>query len=239
MSIQVPAGTKSKSDEVRQRVLGTKPLPKIREVFSKVQREESRKKVMMGSPQSKTDSVVTPIENSTMAACGVQSQTNAGKERPRCDHCQRPGQYKDTCRKLHGKQADWKPRFEREGRSNLATGTKTTTNESSMFSKEQLDLLQRMFSHTSQNPNPSVTRVGYLAQKGTFLNALNVRKETGNLWIVDSRPSGDATIFHSYKPCHDTDSVRIADGSLSKVTGVGSIIISSSLTLNCNLLSIS
>ncbi|KAK3022402.1 hypothetical protein RJ639_047376 [Escallonia herrerae] len=37
-------------DEVRGRILGTKPLPSLREAFSEVRREESRKKIMMGRP---------------------------------------------------------------------------------------------------------------------------------------------------------------------------------------------
>ena len=36
-------------DQVRSRVLGMKPLPNLREAFFEVRREESRKKVMMGS----------------------------------------------------------------------------------------------------------------------------------------------------------------------------------------------
>ena len=39
--------------EVRERIMGTKPLPNLREAFSEVRREESRKKVMMGSHNSR------------------------------------------------------------------------------------------------------------------------------------------------------------------------------------------
>ena len=42
-------GLNKNLDEVRGRILGTKPLPNIQEAFSEVRREESRKKVMMGS----------------------------------------------------------------------------------------------------------------------------------------------------------------------------------------------
>ena len=42
-------GLNQNLDEVRGRMLGTKPLPNIREVFSEVRSEERRKKVMMGS----------------------------------------------------------------------------------------------------------------------------------------------------------------------------------------------
>ena len=60
--------------------------------------------------------------------------------------------------------------------------------------------------------------------------------------------TGDASIFHNYNPCDENFTVKIADGSLSKVAGTGSVIISKNLTLDavlfvpnldCNLLSIS
>nr|KYP58512.1 hypothetical protein KK1_013922 [Cajanus cajan] len=59
--------------------------------------------------------------------------------------------------------------------------------------------------------------------------------------------TGDLTVFKSYSPCLNNYTVRIADGTLSKVMGKGSVIISQNITLNsvlyvpkldCNLLSI-
>lgn len=41
------AGLNRDLDEVRGRILGRKPLPSIREVFSEVRREENRSKVML------------------------------------------------------------------------------------------------------------------------------------------------------------------------------------------------
>ena len=55
-------------------------------------------------------------------------------------------------------------------------------------------------------------------------------------------------VFHEYTPCHNNSSVQIADGTLSRVFGTGSVIISKDITLHsllyvpkldCNLLSIS
>jgi len=40
-------GLNSDLDEVCGRILGTKPLPTLREVFAEVRREESRRKVML------------------------------------------------------------------------------------------------------------------------------------------------------------------------------------------------
>ena len=60
--------------------------------------------------------------------------------------------------------------------------------------------------------------------------------------------TGDPTVFHKYSPCYENYTIRIADGSLSKVVGTGSVVLSKDLTLNsvllvpnldCNLLSIS
>ena len=134
----------------------------------------------------------------------------------------------------------------------MVTGNEGNTAESNPFSKEQMELLQRLFNSSSQNPNPSIVRIGSLAQKGIFLNALKVKKENFNSCIVDSGASDhmaeDPNRFHNYNPCYDNLNVRIADGSLSKVAGTGSVVISETLTLNsvllvpkldCNLLSIS
>ena len=60
--------------------------------------------------------------------------------------------------------------------------------------------------------------------------------------------TGDARVFSTFEPCQGNYNVKIADGSLSKVTGCGTVIISNTLTLqsvlyvpnlDCNLLSIS
>ena len=48
-------------DDVRGRILSIKPLPSVREDFSKVHREESLKKLMLGSQHP-----FLPTENSAM-----------------------------------------------------------------------------------------------------------------------------------------------------------------------------
>ena len=76
--------------------------------------------------------------------------------------------------------------------------------------------------------------------------------EKSQSWIVDSRASnhmtGDKSIFHRLLACGNSPHVRIADGTLSKVMGIGTVIASKNLTLhsvlylpklNCNLLSVS
>ena len=78
-------GLNKNLDEVKGRVIGTKPFPSIREAFSEVRCEESRKKVMMGSQES------TPtLEGSALAARGPPTNNNIDnrqrRERPWYDH---------------------------------------------------------------------------------------------------------------------------------------------------------
>ena len=59
-------------------------------------------------------------------------------------------------------------------------------------------------------------------------------------WIIDSRASdhmtGDATIFQNYTPYFGDCTIHIADGFLSKVDGICSIVISKDLNLGSILL---
>lgn len=75
---------------------------------------------------------------------------------------------------------------------------------------------------------------------------------SGFSWILDSGATnhmiGCSNFFSYYSPCAGNKKIKIADGSLSAIAGIGSIKISPSLTisnvlhvpnLSCNLLSIS
>lgn len=59
------SGLNKDLDEVRGRVLSLKPLPSIREVFSTVRHEESRRKVMM---RENSSLVPTHIESSALVS---------------------------------------------------------------------------------------------------------------------------------------------------------------------------
>ena len=82
--------------------------------------------------------------------------------------------------------------------------------------------------------------------------ALNAKQSLHKTWIVDSGASdhmtGDSSMFHTYTPCHKNLNIRIADGTLSKVSGFGLVVIDRELvltsvlhvpTLDCNLFYVS
>ncbi|XP_073225657.1 uncharacterized protein [Cicer arietinum] len=133
-------------DDVRGRILGTKPLPNIREVFSEVRREESRRKVMLGSTYQSSIN-----EGSALAVKGSYK-----KSRGWCDQCKKSGHNKETCWVIHGKPADWKPSRYRDIRVHAATseGGKVLAApalEPSPFSKEQMEMLQKLLQQSLQN----------------------------------------------------------------------------------------
>lgn len=130
-------------------------------------------------------------EGSALAVRGVPSFLNTNNNnsrqrrgRPWCDHCKRPGHLKETCWKIHGKPTERKqrPGYEREGRANSATTADDASAETNPFTKEQLKVLQELFSKT-QN---STTGTSMLTQKGNFITACTVNKEKVRPWIVDS-----------------------------------------------------
>ncbi|RVW61368.1 Retrovirus-related Pol polyprotein from transposon TNT 1-94 [Vitis vinifera] len=216
-------GLNRELDDVRGRIMGIKPLPSLREAFSEVRREESRKKVMMGSKEQ-------PAPTLDASALAARSFNSSGgdrqkRDRPWCDYCKKPGHYKETCWKLHGKPADWKPkpRFDRDGRAHVAANSESTSvPEPSPFNKEQMEMLQKLLSQVGSG---STTGVAFTANRGGM-----------RPWIVDTGASdhmtGDAAILQNYKPSNGHSSVHIADGSKSKIAGTGSIKLTKDLYLD-------
>ena len=208
---------------------------------------------MMGS-----SSLYPEAETSALVARGPQHQSQDNKQkkqgRPWCEACHKPGHTKDICWKIHGKPANWKPRQPPESKGYMTNCEDKSSPEPTLFSKEQMEFLQKMFSHQMISPVPTenVLGTGSVAQTGNYSTAMNTQVQKHNSWIVDSGASdhmtGNAKLFSAYKSNSENLMVRIADGSLSKVAGIGSVTITENLTLNsvllvpnltCNLLSVS
>ena len=241
-------------DEVRRRIMAIKPWPTIQEAFSEVQREERRRKLMMIG-----DSSPTPTMEGPALYTHISSQ-NQGKKlkkgRPWCEHCKKPGHTKETCWKIHGKLADWKPNHaknDQESYANVAARSNDANFvETSPFTKEQLDALQKLFGQISipseATPTTSHQHTSMLLSSPPLLK--KIRKSEP--WIVDPGASdhmtGDISIFQHYKLNQGVSTVQIADSSISKVAGIGNIQLTEDLilspvlhvpNLDCNLISIS
>lgn len=129
-----------------------KPLLGIQEAFVEVRKEESRKKVMMGTSSNTNKSSIP-------TACGFNPPGNDNNmprrgRRPWCDHCNQPDHTKEICWKLHNKPPNWKPNGTLKNRGFTTIGDSTPTPETSLFSKEQMESLKKLFSSSSSTSRP-------------------------------------------------------------------------------------
>lgn len=167
--------------------------------------------------------------------------------RPWCDFCKETGHTKETCWTIHGKPLDWKPKsVPYKANQVFATPREDTraTNTQELFELFQTFLTQKITS-------PTTIGAGSFTQKGEHTHALNVRTSKKGTWIIDSgasdHMSGDVDLFSYVKPYTDDIFVKITDGSITKVQGIGGIRLSDKLLLEsmlfvpkleCNLLSV-
>ncbi|XP_030551316.2 uncharacterized protein LOC115755880 [Rhodamnia argentea] len=160
------AGLRNEFDEVRGRILGRQPFPPIGEVFYEVRREESRRSVMLGKPNTEAKA---PAGGHSDASALVGSEANVGKlssttrridEKPRvwCDHCNRPRHTRETCWKIHGKPAS-SMRGSKMGSRTYPSANEAETNP---FSREQIDHLLQLLKSNSVQGKPTAS----IVQKG-------------------------------------------------------------------------
>ncbi|XP_073295853.1 uncharacterized protein [Primulina huaijiensis] len=130
-------------DDVKGRILGRRLLPSIREVFSEVRLEESRRKIMNNNAPSAAD------PSSDMSALfikrGEKGAESSGdkKKKPWCDFCKIFWHTRETCWKIHGKPPGGKsPRPERALQTMADPSQEHFINSGqSPFTKEQIEQL--------------------------------------------------------------------------------------------------
>jgi len=90
------AGLNQEFDELRSRILGKNPLPTLRETFSKIRQDETRRNVMLKiDPNLET-------KNIDSSALVVAKNENDRKKKPWCDFCKKYWHTHETCWKIHG-----------------------------------------------------------------------------------------------------------------------------------------
>ncbi|RVX07725.1 hypothetical protein CK203_021842 [Vitis vinifera] len=107
------AGLNKELDEVHGQLLGIKPLPVIEEIFVKVRREETHKRVMLGRVKTPTVLGNTTTDNSALAAHKNDSShgdthNNRRNDNLWCDHYQKSNHSCENCWKLNGRPPNFK-----------------------------------------------------------------------------------------------------------------------------------
>lgn len=186
---------------------------------------------------------------------------NKRGERPWCDHCNRPSHIREKCWQLHGKPANWQPWKQTDGRdyqTQYCQDEAGYTDPFAPFTKEQIKHLGRLLNQSSSGQShvnrSSGSTIGScsVAQPDNFYSVLHSSIQSKDPWIIDSGASdhmtGGSNLFYSYIPCSNHTTIKIVDGSLTSVDGIGTIRISQNLvlksvlhvpTLKCNWISIS
>ncbi|CAN1766567.1 Retrovirus-related Pol polyprotein from transposon TNT 1-94 [Linum perenne] len=251
-------GLNAELDEVRGRIIGRDPLPPIAEVFNEVRREETRRRVMLGSRKE-----VQPVEGSAFQAVGgllgpapegygVQRQRGHDpKAHLRCDFCGKRRHVREDCWKLRGKQQGKSALQDSGGRSGDAgyprANAAGTQGDEGVLTKEQLEQLLSLLKPQFAQAGTSSSSA---APSGNGTMTLSACTEF-SVWVLDSGATDHMTnqplSFVTYTSNTGFHKVKIANGNLAPIVGQGHIPISKSLTLKsvlhvpkltCNLLSI-
>lgn len=105
------------------------------------------------------------------------------------------------------------------------------TTKNTPFSKKQLDLLYIMFNQASS----AITGLNSSTRKDVFPSVFYGKIEKISSWVIDAGATdhmiGDGNLFYSYVPYSKNYKVCIANGSLSTVVGIGSVLLSQDKTL--------
>jgi len=167
-----------------------------------------------------------------------------------CDFCKKPYHTKETCWKIYGKPANWKPKNRKEiPRSAYVAETPTEfkigTNLN--LSEEQIQALYRLL-----NQGIATQPTSYVALQGNSLfYSSNSNRLPKNVWVVDTGASdhmaNSETLMTYYTLGTLPINISMADGITSPAMGFGKICVSSLRLklvlhvpgLKCNLLSIS
>lgn len=81
------------------------------EVFAEVRREDGRRKIMLNEKTTTNPKVSIMVSRTFPAA------RQPKKEEIVCEHCKKPRHTAETCKDLHGKPPDWKPKsFKTKGK---------------------------------------------------------------------------------------------------------------------------
>ncbi|CAN1303393.1 Retrovirus-related Pol polyprotein from transposon RE2 [Linum perenne] len=247
-------GLSQNLDDVKGRIMSTKPFPSLNEAFAEIKREESRRQLMIPDPKSQGESSALAVRSHSM---NRHQQSRDEDYVPVCEHCHKQWHVKADCWELNGKPAGWKPRSERRKQAHVST-TETQMelkHEPTPFSKEQAGALEKLFSKMmskAPQPNPPDIYSGVFANRGNQISAYSVNSTQCDQWIIDSGCSdhmtGSKELLDDYQCYPKKAGVRIADGSLSPVEGIGRVRITNEIelfrvlfvpALHCNLISIS
>ncbi|XP_042946557.1 uncharacterized protein LOC122279793 isoform X1 [Carya illinoinensis] len=235
-------GLKPEYESVRSQILASPQLPSFPDVFSRLQR------ATLSSDQSNersalTASYVAPAGRGGQSgrgarggARGGRDNRTRGREFRKCTHCGRTNHSVDYCWDLHGRpsgSANRNLHGRPSGSANQATvqddSQPTSSNRSSDMISISKEEYERFLGHTGASSSTAT-----LTHSG-IASACLVSPTQGP-WIIDSGANehltGLSSVLSKLNTVPSVKSVTLANGSLAKVTGIGSTKLTDSISLS-------
>jgi hypothetical protein len=232
------AGLDPGFDQIRVQVLAQDPTPNLRSTYAFVRREELRQAAMLASPPHESSALMT-VQHSPSALVSSGSWKSEDKESLFCTHCKGTKHTRETCFKLNGypdwfhKKGDGSSRH-KSGKTESRAHTTTVHTPQPQYSQAQVDHILKEYAQRLSQKDASCS----LANTGTFGFALNTpnRDCCESSWIIDSGSTDhmthESSNFSSYNTHPSKRCVKTANGSSSAVSGVGSLPLTSSMSLS-------
>ncbi|XP_071902889.1 uncharacterized protein [Coffea arabica] len=205
------AGLDNKLDQVRSRVLGTSPLPRLEEVYSMVRRELQRQ-VAMGAESHFEASALT-VQKSTPIV--INGNSTASQSRF-CTYCNKNTHTIDVCWKKHG-YPEWYKLKQAERKNKKLVHNTVAQNVAA------IDTTPSSVSHVSRASS----------QEGIFgLSDISAHPST---WIIDSgatdHMTSNSSIIDSLTSS-PVKSVQVANGNFTPIIGAGNVSLSPKFSMS-------
>ncbi|KAI5390562.1 hypothetical protein KIW84_075750 [Lathyrus oleraceus] len=214
-------GLDDRLDNIRSDVLQMKPFPTVEQAYAHVRMETLRQEVMTDNSNELSGAVLAS-KGLKLHSSKILSQSKHKKPSngTKCSHCRGNKHTSETCFKLHG-YPDWWTDF--QARKRRDTTDRNPRKDAVASVEPHLSLIPKSSSHTTE---------------GNVLIFSN-HDDDSNAWILDSGATNhmtfDAADF-SERSTPRRSSIANVNGGLSAVTGVGTVMLSPTLSLSNTLL---
>ncbi|XP_071933922.1 uncharacterized protein [Coffea arabica] len=204
------AGLDNKLDQVRSRVLGTSPLPRLEEVYSMVRRELQRQVAMRAASHFEASALT--VQKSTPIT--INGNSTASQSRF-CTYCNKNTHTIDVCWKKHGYPEWYKLKQVERKNKKFAHNT----------------VAQNIAIDTTPSSASHVSRAS--SQEGIF--GLSVISAHPSTWIIDSgatdHMTSNSSIIDSLTS-PPVKSVQVANGNFTPIIAAGNVSLSPKFSMS-------